>query len=69
MGRRRSGFKEAFDAVRANMRTFIAIPYNNEVQAREAVRNGKIQGAVIIPRAVFEDGVRKESSADRADCR
>jgi ABC-2 type transport system permease protein len=41
--------KEAFDAVRANMRTFIAIPYDNEVQAREDVRNGKIQGAVIIP--------------------
>jgi ABC-2 type transport system permease protein len=41
--------KEAFDAVRANMRTFIAIPYSSEVQAREAVRNGEIQGAVIIP--------------------
>src|SRR5271169_2157088 len=41
--------KEAFDAVRANMRTFIAVPYDSEVQAREAVRNGEIQGAVIIP--------------------
>jgi ABC-2 type transport system permease protein len=41
--------KEAFDAVRANMRTFIPIPYDNEVQAREDVRNGKIQGALIIP--------------------
>ena len=41
--------KEAFDAVRANAGTFIAIPYDNEVQAREDVRNGKIQGAVIIP--------------------
>ena len=41
--------KEAFDAVRANSRTFIPIPYDNEVQAREDVRNGKIQGAVIIP--------------------
>jgi len=41
--------KEAFDAVRANMRTFVAIPYDNEVQAREDVRDGKIQGAVIIP--------------------
>ncbi len=41
--------KEAFDAVRANMRTFVTIPYDNEVQAREDVRNGKIQGAVIIP--------------------
>jgi len=41
--------KEAFDAVRANAGTFIAVPYHNEVQAREDVRNGKIQGAVIIP--------------------
>jgi ABC-2 type transport system permease protein len=41
--------KEAFDAVHSNMRTFVAIPYDNEVQAREDVRNGKIQGAVIIP--------------------
>jgi len=41
--------REAFDAVHANMRTFVAIPYDNEVQAREDVRNGKIQGAVIIP--------------------
>ncbi|MFZ3342672.1 MAG: ABC transporter permease [Terriglobales bacterium] len=41
--------KEAFDSVRANARTFITIPYQNEVKAREDVRNGKIQGAVIIP--------------------
>ena len=41
--------KEAFDAVRANAGTFMAVPYDNEVQAREDVRNGKIQGAVIIP--------------------
>src|SRR6266702_1447960 len=41
--------KEAFDSVRANAGTFVAIPYDNEVQAREDVRNGKIQGAVIIP--------------------
>src|ERR1700716_4129127 len=41
--------KEAFDAVRANSGTFVAVPYDNEVQAREVVRNGKIQGAVIIP--------------------
>src|SRR6202167_156309 len=41
--------QEAFNAVRANMRTFLPIPYDNEVQAREDVRDGKIQGAVIIP--------------------
>src|SRR3974390_1905729 len=41
--------KEAFDSVAANSRTFVAVPYDNEVQAREDVRNGKIHGAVIIP--------------------
>src|SRR5258705_2955716 len=41
--------KEAFDSVRSNSRTFVPIEYDNEVQAREDVRNGKIQGAVIIP--------------------
>jgi ABC-2 type transport system permease protein len=41
--------KEAFDAVRANAGTFITVPYDNEVRAREDVRDGKIQGAVIIP--------------------
>ena len=60
---------EAFDSVRANSRTFIPIDYDNEVQAREDVRNGKIQGAVIIPAAVFRARVREEPSAHRADRR
>ncbi|MBV8478349.1 MAG: ABC transporter permease [Acidobacteria bacterium] len=50
--------KEAFDAVRANMRTFVPIAYDNDRQAMEDVRNGRIQGAVIIPpqysRRVYE---------------
>jgi ABC-2 type transport system permease protein len=41
--------REAFDSVRATARTFVTVPYDNEVKAREDVRNGKIQGAVIIP--------------------
>jgi ABC-2 type transport system permease protein len=41
--------KEAFDAIRATAGTFTAVPYESEVQAREDVRDGKIQGAVIIP--------------------
>jgi ABC-2 type transport system permease protein len=41
--------KEAFDSVRATSRTFVAMPYDDEVRAREDVRDGKIQGAVIIP--------------------
>jgi len=41
--------REAFDSVHANMRTFAVIPYDNEQQALKDVRNGKIQGAVIVP--------------------
>ena len=50
--------RQAFDSVRANMRTFIPVYYYDETTAREDVRNGKIQGAVIIPpqysRRVYE---------------
>jgi ABC-2 type transport system permease protein len=50
--------REAFDSVRANMRTFEPIYYANEQQAKQDVRDGKIQGAVIIPpqysRRVYE---------------
>ncbi|HEV2708676.1 MAG TPA: ABC transporter permease [Edaphobacter sp.] len=41
---------EAFDAIAANIRTFTTVPYDDEVKAREDVRTGKIDGAVIIPR-------------------
>src|SRR6059058_3359112 len=41
--------REAFDSVRANMRTFEPVYYSDEKKAVEDVRNGKIQGAVIIP--------------------
>ena len=50
--------REAFDSVRANIRTFVPVPYDDEKQAVEDVRNGKLQGAVIIPpqfsRRVYE---------------
>ncbi len=50
--------REAFDSVRANMRTFLPVYYSNEKRAMEDVRNGKIQGAVVIPpqysRRVYE---------------
>lgn len=50
--------REAFDSVRSNMRTFEPIYYNDPKTAMEDVRNGKIQGAVIIPpqysRRVYE---------------
>jgi ABC-2 type transport system permease protein len=51
--------REAFDSVRANIRTFVPIAYDSDRQAMEDVRNGKLQGAVIIPpqfsRRVYEN--------------
>jgi len=51
--------REAFDSVRSNIRTFVAIPYESDKQAMEDVRNGKLEGAVIIPpqfsRRVYEE--------------
>ncbi|MGC9158452.1 MAG: ABC transporter permease [Terracidiphilus sp.] len=41
--------REAFADIAANIKTFTTVDYNNEVQAREDVRNGKIDAAVIIP--------------------
>ena len=41
--------QEAFDAVRANIRTFTTIPIRDERQAKEDVRTGKLDGAVVIP--------------------
>ena len=51
--------REAFDSVRANIRTFTPIEYDNDKQAMQDVRNGKLEGAVIIPpeysRRVYEE--------------
>jgi len=51
--------REAFDSVRANMRTFLPVYYQSEKQAVQDVRDGKLQGAVIIPpefsRRVYEE--------------
>ncbi len=41
--------REAFDSVAANIRTFTTVPYDNELQAREDVRTGKLDAAVVIP--------------------
>ena len=41
--------REAFDSVRANIRTFVPVNYDSEKQAVDDVRNGKLEGAVIIP--------------------
>jgi ABC-2 type transport system permease protein len=41
--------REAFESVRANMRTFEPVYYSDEKKAVQDIRDGKIQGAVIIP--------------------
>jgi len=50
--------REAFDSVRSNMRTFEPVYYTDQKTAMDDVRNGNIQGAVIIPpqysRRVYE---------------
>src|SRR6202142_1548107 len=50
--------REAFDSVRANIRTFVPIYYDSEKQAEEDVRNGKLEGGVFSPpqvsRRVYE---------------
>jgi len=64
--------REAFDSVRSNMRTFQPIYYDNEKKATDDVRNGKIEGAVIIPpqfsRRVYEqDEPRISLVVDNSD--
>ncbi len=41
--------REAFDSIAANINTFHTFNYDNERQAKDDVRNGKIDAAVIIP--------------------
>src|SRR5499427_4202073 len=41
--------RQAFDSVRSNLRTFEPVYYRDEKAAVNDVRDGKIQGAVIIP--------------------
>src|SRR5690348_2727372 len=41
--------REAFDSVRATVRTFEPVYYQSEKQAVQDVRNGKIDGALVIP--------------------
>ncbi len=41
--------KEEFNAISANADTFYPVYYDNDQQAKDDVRNGKIQGALIIP--------------------
>jgi ABC-2 type transport system permease protein len=64
--------REAFDAVAVNIKTFSAIEYQSEVQAREDVRTGKIDAAIIIPaqysrRVYAEDAPKLGFVVDNSD--
>src|SRR5580658_4168652 len=41
--------EEAFNSIAVNIRTFTTVPYDDEQKAREDVRTGRIDGAVVIP--------------------
>ncbi len=63
---------EAFDAVAVNIATFTTVPYTDENQAREDVRNGKVDAAVIIPpqysrRVYAQDAPRIGLVVDNSD--
>ncbi len=64
--------REAFDAIAVNIKTFTAVEYPDEVQAREDVRTGKIDAAVIIPvqysrRVYAQDAPRLGLVVDNTD--
>src|ERR1700727_4071591 len=58
--------REAFDSVRANIRTFVPIYYDSDKQAMEDVRNGKLEGAVIIPPQFSRRGYEENHPRIRA---
>jgi ABC-2 type transport system permease protein len=41
--------REAFDSIAVNIKTFTTVEYSDEKEAREGIRTGKIDAAVIIP--------------------
>ena len=64
--------REAFDSVAANIATFKTINYEDETQAREDVRTGKVDAAVIIPpqysrRVYAQDAPRLGLVVDNSD--
>ena len=64
--------REAFDSVAANIATFTAVEYKDENQARDDVREGRVDAAVIIPaqfsrRVYAEDAPRIGLVVDNSD--
>ncbi len=54
--------REAFDSIAANVATFKPIYYDDDKQAQEDVRTGKLDGAVIISAAVLQQVLSAEPS-------
>ncbi|HMG85421.1 MAG TPA: ABC transporter permease [Terracidiphilus sp.] len=64
--------REAFDSVAVNIATFTTVNYDDETQAREDVRTGKVDAAVIIPaqysrRVYSQDAPRIGLVVDNSD--
>jgi ABC-2 type transport system permease protein len=64
--------REAFDAIAVNIKTFTTVEYSDEVKAREDVRTGLIDAAVIIPaqysrRVYAQDAPRLGLVVDNSD--
>jgi ABC-2 type transport system permease protein len=63
---------EAFDSIAVNIATFTTVPYSDETTAREDVRTGKVDAAVIIPpqysrRVYSQDAPRIGLVVDNSD--
>src|SRR5271169_1982479 len=64
--------REAFDSIAVNIATFTTVNYTDERQAREDVRTGKVDAAVIIPaqysrRVYAQDAPRLGLVVDNSD--
>jgi ABC-2 type transport system permease protein len=64
--------REGFDAIAVNIKTFTTVEYTDENKAREDVRTGKVDGAVIIPaqysrRVYAQDAPRVGFVVDNSD--
>ncbi|HEY1208607.1 MAG TPA: ABC transporter permease [Terracidiphilus sp.] len=64
--------REGFDSIAVNIKTFTTVEYSDEVKAREDVRTGKVDAAVIIPpqysrRVYAQDAPRIGFVVDNSD--
>ena len=64
--------REGFDSIRATIKTFYTIEYSDEMRARQDVRTGKVDAAVIIPaqysrRVAAKDAPRVGLVVDNTD--